>query len=268
VLWGTTSSPASDEDEAQQLCDYYLKRKVSGVFFAPLEPTERKSEIHQRISHALDESHIPIVLLDRDIVDCPERSRHDMVGIDNRRAGFVITEHLLNCGARRIGFWCPPHSLPTVNSRYLGYRAALLEHFGTRPDPFVAAADPSDISVVGHFVEQLKPDAIVCANDYTAAQFMTSLSRLGLRIPEDIRVTGIDDIRYASMLQTPLTTIQQPWLDLGATALSAMLDRISHLNTPIRDCLLGFQLIIRQSSGSAQPGAGTTEAIQRAADPV
>jgi hypothetical protein len=62
VLWGTTSSsPTSDEDEAQQLCDYYLKRKVSGVFFAPLEPTERKSEINQRISHALDESHIPIV---------------------------------------------------------------------------------------------------------------------------------------------------------------------------------------------------------------
>lgn len=248
LLWGNTSSGASEDEQAEQLCDYYLKRRVSGVFFAPMELTERKDETNQRITRALDEAHIPIVLLDRDICDYPKRSRYDLVGIDNRRAGFIVTEHLLNCGAKRIVFWGRPSSAPTVNARAFGYREALSVLCEVRHEPFVVIADPADISAVREMVAQREPDAVVCANDYTAAQFMTSLSRLGLRVPDDIRVTGMDDLRYASVLQPPLTTIHQPCLDLGAAALSAMLDRISHPNMPVRDFLVDFQLVIRQST--------------------
>src|SRR6185437_14258005 len=57
LLWGTTSSSgASEEEQAEQLCEYYLKRQVSGVFFAPMELTERKDEVNQRITRALDEA--------------------------------------------------------------------------------------------------------------------------------------------------------------------------------------------------------------------
>lgn len=263
LLWGTTSSPgASEEEQAEQLCEYYLKRRVSGVFFAPMELTERKDEINQRITRALDEAQIPIVLLDRDICDFPKRSRYDLVGIDNRRAGFVVTEHLLNCGAKRIVFWGRPNSAPTVHARSLGYREALEVRTEPRQQARVVIADPADLSVLQELVTEEQPDAVVCANDYTAAQLMSSLNRLGLRVPEDIRVTGMDDIRYASVLQTPLTTIHQPCLDLGAAALSAMLDRISHPNMPARDCLVDFQLVIRQSSGSNNNTAPEEEALE------
>lgn len=249
LLWGTTSSPgAAEEEQAEQLCEYYLKRRVSGVFFAPMELTDKKDEINQRITGALDDAQIPIVLLDRDICDYPKRSRYDLVGIDNRRAGFVVTEHLLDCGSKRIVFWGRPNSAPTVNARAQGYREALSAQFGTRQEDFVVIDDPSDLGAVRELVAQRDPDAVVCANDYTAAQLMTSLSRLGLRVPEDIRVTGMDDIRYASMLQTPLTTIHQPCLELGAAALSAMLDRISHPTMPVRDFLVDFHLVVRQST--------------------
>lgn len=252
LLWGTTSSPgATEEEQAEQLCEYYLNRRVSGVFFAPMELTERKDEINQRITRALDEAKIPIVLLDRDICEYPRRSRYDLVGIDNRRAGFVITEHLLNCGAKCIAFWGRPNSAPTVNARALGYREALLVQADPKQEDCVVIGDPTDLAAVRDLITRHQPDAVVCANDFTAAQFMTSLNRLGLRVPEDIRVTGMDDIRYASVLQTPLTTIHQPVLDLGATALSAMLDRISHPNMPVRDCLVDFQLVVRQSSDPA-----------------
>lgn len=266
LLWGTTSSPgATEEEQAEQLCEYYLKRRVSGVFFAPMELTERKDEINQRITRALDEAQIPIVLLDRDIVDYPKRSRYDLVGIDNRRAGFVVTEYLLNCGARRVAFWGRPNSAPTVHARSLGYREALDVHAGPKGEPHVAIADPGNLAAVQAVVRERETDAIVCANDYTAAQIMSSLNRLGLRVPEDIRVTGMDDIRYASVLQTPLTTIHQPCLDLGAAALSAMLDRISHPNMPARDCLVDFQLVVRQSSGSQADAVPSDQGVNHLA---
>jgi DNA-binding LacI/PurR family transcriptional regulator len=144
-----------------------------------------------------------------------------------------------------------------VHARSLGYREALDLHSEADQKPHVVIADPADLLALQELVTKREPDGVVCANDYTAAQLMSSLNRLGLRVPEDIRVTGMDDVRYASVLQTPLTTIHQPCLDLGAAALSAMLDRISHPNMPARDCLVDFQLVVRQSSGSQSDAVST-----------
>ena len=58
----------------------------------------------------------------------------------------------------------------------------------------------------------------------------------------------MDDVKYASLLQTPLTTIHQPCQDLGATALFAMLNRIANPAAPARDLLLDFQLVVRKST--------------------
>ncbi len=168
LLWGTTSSPgAPEEEQAEQLCEYYLKRGVSGVFFAPMELTERKDEVNQRITRVLDDAQIPIVLLDRDICDYPRRSRYDLVGIDNRRAGFVITEHLVACGAKRILFWGRPNSAPTVTARSLGYREALSMRPDLRAHESVIIADPTDLSAVRDMISEHQPDAVVCANDFT-----------------------------------------------------------------------------------------------------
>jgi GntR family transcriptional regulator of arabinose operon len=249
LLWGNTASNgATKELQAEQLCENYLKRPVSGVFFAPLELTGGKDEVNFRIVHALDEAHIPIVLLDRDIYEYPKRSSYDLVGIDNRRAGFTITEHLLGLGCKRIVFFARPNSAPTVNARAWGYRDAIATHLKNGAVDLVEFGDPTDLAKLQEILSRLRPEAFACANDYTAAQLMTSLTSLGVNIPSEIRIVGIDDVKYASLLQVPLTTIHQPCQDIGATALLAMLDRIAHPSTPARDFLLDFQLVIRQSS--------------------
>ncbi len=249
LLWGPTfPAGATKEAQAEQLCKYYIDRGVSGVFFAPMELSGGKDRVNLRIASALDDARIPIVLLDRDLCEYPKRSKYDLVGIDNRRAGFVITEHLLLSGAKRILFFARPDSAPTVGARSLGYREALRAYGGCEFDEPAVYRDPTDASAIRDLLSRCKPDAFVCANDYTAGQLLITLNALGVRVPSQVKVTGMDDIRYASMLQTPLTTIHQPCLDLGAAALSAMRDRVSHPKMPAREIIVDFKLVIRESS--------------------
>jgi GntR family transcriptional regulator of arabinose operon len=93
-------------------------------------------------------------------------------------------------------------------------------------------------------------DAFLCANDNTAAQLMRTLLGLGLRVPEDVRIAGIDDVRYAELLPVPLTTLHQPCMDIGAVAVSTMLDRIANPQLPARSILLNGHLVVRQSCGA------------------
>jgi len=261
LLWGSTlSQGASVQDQAEQLCAYYVQKRVSGIFFAPLELSGKRDEINQRIARTVDDAGIPMVLLDRDIYAYPQRSKYDLVGIDNRRAGFTIATHVLMCGARRILFLARPNSAPTVAERGMGCHEAI-RAFGDGAAGFSEFGDPSDISFVRSIISRHQPDAFVCANDYTAARLMTSLNALGVEVPNKVKVAGIDDVRYASLLQTPLTTIHQPCLELGATALAMMLIRISNPSMPVRDCLVDFKLVIRQSTVPVNPDFAASDTL-------
>ena len=102
----------------------YIARRVDGVFFAPLEGFPPDDTTNVRIVTALDEARIPVVLLDRSVYPYPKRGPYDLVGIDNRRVGFTITEHLLAAGARRVAF-LGPHGASTIGARRAGYREAI-----------------------------------------------------------------------------------------------------------------------------------------------
>ena len=252
LLWGSLQHSESREDDALRLCRQYIDRRVSGVFFAPLELTPAKDGVNQRIAEALDGARIPLVLLDRTIAPYPRRGHHDLVGIDNRRAGYVITEHLLNLGAKRIGFVALPNAAPTVDAREAGYREALFTRNAPIEAELVHRIDPDSGDQVSALMQAAKPDAIVCANDRTAARLMHTLLRLRYRIPEDVRLVGIDDVQVASVLPVPLTTLRQPTRQIGDAALAAMLERIARPQLPPRDILLHCELIVRDSCGARQ----------------
>jgi len=253
LLWGNTASQEDDKEKiAEQLCSHYISRKVSGVFFAPVEFSPGRHEANQRIALALAKAHIPVVLLDRCIERYPRRSRYDLVGIDNRRAGYLATEHLVNAGAKRIAFFARPNSAPTVDARIAGYRDALQTLSKQSGRDLVSFGDGSDQKFVKAVVKRDRPDAFICGNDHTAGILMHTLLSIGQRMPEDIRIVGIDDVKYARLLPVPLTTLHQPCKDIGRTALAIMMDRISNPDSPARDVLLGCQLIVRQSCGASR----------------
>jgi DNA-binding LacI/PurR family transcriptional regulator len=193
---------------------------------------------------------IPIVLLDRCFEAYPERSNFDLVGIDNHRAGYMLTRHLLQAGAQRIIFVMRPNSASTVDARAAGYRDALYA-FQNGASGNVVSGDFEDVTLVKQVLDRFKPDGVVCASDATAARLMQALISLGVRIPADIKMVGVDDVRYANFLPTPLTTIRQDCNAIGAAAMAAMLDRIQSPNQAVRDVLVTFDLVVRASTGGA-----------------
>jgi DNA-binding LacI/PurR family transcriptional regulator/DNA-binding transcriptional regulator YhcF (GntR family) len=244
-------NPDQRDDRAWQLCRQYIDRRVDGVFFAPLSGSAVAGDVNHRIVRALDDAGIPVVLLDRPVTPYPDPGYHDLVGIDNRRAGYVMTEHLLQRGARRIVFVRQSNSAPTVDARESGYRQAMNARQIPLDQTHAIRLDPGNAAEVRRMLRTYEPDGIVCANDRTAGRLMHTLRPLGVRIPADVRMVGIDDVEYASLLPVPLTTYRQPTFQIGEVALSMMLTRVEQRDLPARDTRLRCELIVRESCGPA-----------------
>jgi len=251
LLWGNTSATVREAaQEAEQLVQSFIVQKVSGVFFAPIEQTSEKDAVNRRLARTLERAQIPVVLLDRCYMPYPERSAHDLVGVDNRRVGYIAASHLLGLGVKRLVFLGEEHAANTVDARIVGVYEAL-RHFGvgTETSP-IWRGSPEDEGFVRRMLERARPEGIVCANDLTAARLMQTLLRLGVGIPEEMRIVGTDDVKYASLLPVPLTTVHQDCAGIGTVAMATMLERLEHPELPIRDVLVPVRLVVRQSCGA------------------
>lgn len=247
LLWPHAGATCSrKEEQALQLSEQCITRAVSGVFFAPLEMSVESVTINRRVMNLLKDAGIPVVLLDRRPEEMTDRGRCDLVGIDNHRAGSLATEHLVNLGARHIGFIAFENQASTVKTRIAGYKDVLTAH-GARLDRVFHVPTSLD---AGLPAEVERCDAFVCANDRVAGYVMHSLLDRGMRIPRDVRIVGIDDVNYAALLPSPLTTVHQPCRDIGEAALRMMLERLAHPRMPARDVLLDCWLVIRDSCGA------------------
>lgn len=250
LLWGNSSTSVEDSVKAaEQMAESFIEKQVDGVFFAPLELTSDKDTANRRIARMLDRAEIPFVLLDRCYMPYPERSAHDLVGIDNRRAGYIAAAHLLEHGATRLAFVGEERAANTVDARITGFYEALRLH-GVRPDwEPVWRGSATDEAFVRRMVAAARPEGIVCANDLTAAWLMQVLIGMGVRIPHEVRIVGVDDVRYASLLPVPLTTVHQDCAGIGAVAMATMLRRLEQPKMPVRDVLVPVRLVVRGSCG-------------------
>ena len=251
LLWGNSLvSEQNSAKAADQMVQSFVQKRVAGVFFAPLELTPDKDSANRRIARALDRAQIPFVLLDRCYMPYPERSLHDLVGIDNRRAGYIATSHLLGLGTRRLIFLGEQISANTIDARITGFYEAFRIHGIAPPANPVWRGSSHDRDFVGKMLDASNPEGVICGNDLTAARLMQSLLGLGIRIPEDLRIVGIDDVRYASLLPVPLTTVRQDCAGIGAVAMSTMRERLEYPELPVRDVLVPVRLVVRRSCGA------------------
>ena len=257
LLWGDSAYPSYDkevdEKRAVELCEQFIERRVAGVFFAPFEFTPGKEAINRRILERFSNAGVPVVLLDRDIVPFPQRTNLDLVAIDNIAAGCLLADHLFKLGCRRIAFLTWANAAPTVDARITGVRDTLLRHDVELARDWIQIGDAEDPKFVRSLVAGRRWDAVICANDLTAAQLMRTLEKNDVRVPHEVRVAGFDDVKYATLLSVPLTTIHQPSRDIAVTACRAMLDRLADPALPARSILLPPRLVVRESCGAYLP---------------
>ena len=262
LVWGGSDLPKLDPEigirHSEELCQQFIARRVSGVFFAPHELVKDMEQSNRAMAVMLREAGIPVVLLDRDLSQFPARSDFDLVGIDNFAGGYMLAEHLLKLGNTRLHFVARPMSAPTVEARIAGVREALGRQ-GIEPERgWIRIGDLDDKKFVRGLTGPLRPDAYVCANDHTAALLMRELQKANIRVPQDVRVVGFDDVKYATLVSPPLTTIQQPCGEIALTAFRAMMDRQSDPRLPPRHLSLAPRLVIRDSCGAYLRRDGTT----------
>jgi len=250
VLWGDDAPPTDGVAELVRLCRYYAERRVDGVFFAPLESVPDRERENLMIVELLRAAGIAIVLLDRDVPDFPARSDLDLVGIDNFLAGLHLGAHLASVGRRRPLFLARPHHPSTTDLRAAGAAAALTRAGLDTVGPWPASVDPSDDAAVRRLLDDHRPDAVVCANDLTAALLMRTLSRLGLDVPGDVAVVGFDDVGYSTLLPVQLTTMRQPCRAIARAAVRAMYARLDEPDLEPSATLLPAELVVRQSCGA------------------
>lgn len=262
LFGGTSGAEPRDEpsaEHARAVCRRFVEQRVQGVFFAPFEALADRAEVNRELTEALGQAGIPVVLLDRDLVPFPQRSDFDLVSTDNFVGGYLQAEHLLRLGARRIAFLARPGSAPSVDLRLAGVREALVRQLHDWRGDWVLLGDPEDPAFVRDRILRGHWEAVICANDLTAAQLLRSLERARVRVPADLRVVGFDDARFAPLLGTALTTVHQPCRELAVTAFRALLDRLADPTLPSRSLLLTPRLVVRESCGTYAIPAVTAE---------
>jgi DNA-binding LacI/PurR family transcriptional regulator len=188
---------------------------------------------------------IPLVVWGTRMKDQPYIS----VGTDNRAGGVLATEHLIERGRRRIAF-IGDTRLPEIQERHAGYLAAL-RHAGLKADKNRAAsshfeADEAYTATSKLLARAPDTDAIVAASDVIAISAIAAANALKLRVPEDISVTGFDDIPMARHTNPPLTTVRQDVQRGAALLTQSLLARIECQE--VSSTVMAPSLVIRGSS--------------------
>lgn len=197
---------------------------------------------------------LPCITVDTYANACLFPMKCDFISMENIASITAVTEHILAAGARRLGFVGDPQHCGSFHQRWRGFSSAL-ERAGLTLDKSICILE-KDGPLYGSedwFFEQIermpvKPDALICANDYLALHVIKALKRMGLSIPGDVMVAGFDGIPQSAVVEPSLTTVQIPNIDIGRMAADILLDRLQNPDCPFHTAYVQTTPIWRNST--------------------
>ncbi len=205
------------ETEGSALLERILDMRMTAGLLA-VTPGQFSERLAQLYAHGF-----PVVVID----DQHLPPSAPWVGVDNRTGAYMAVRYLLDLGHRRIAHIKGPAAYQCSLDRYQGYQQALTEA-GIAPNP--AYAVQGDFLVAGGhaaanalFALSERPSAIFAANDHMAWGVLEAAEEWGLRVPQDVAVVGFDDMTPSAHKRPPLTTVSQPFYEIGLRAAELLL---------------------------------------------
>jgi LacI family transcriptional regulator len=228
---------------------------VTGVFFMPSRLNDELARQDEAFLEACRGRGIAVVLVERNLRGASRPIEHDLVATDDLDGGLASTAHLIEQGRRRIAFVT---GSPTSSheGRVAGYLAALFRASkGAGPElgPIVLEQDPSLPTKAAYeeLTDRLvdeEVDGVVCYQDYTAVGLMIELLTRRLRVPQDVAITGFDNLPIGNSFALGVTTYDYPALPIARQALRVMAARRQEPDAPPIKVLVPGRLIVRESS--------------------
>lgn len=204
---------------------------------------------------------LPMVLVDHEDMLIPS----DTVFTNNYESMYRLTKHLIGKGHAQLCFVGDIHYSRSFKDRFLGFRSAIEEHM-EEASRFSISGDYY-LSVEGfeheQFQEPIKewaikkikaktlPTALLCANDMIGIGAVKALQELGIKVPDEVSVTGYDNIDDSFRMSPALTTVHVPKEALGKRAVDRLIARIESKQEPMEKLLVAGELLYRESTGQA-----------------
>jgi DNA-binding LacI/PurR family transcriptional regulator len=228
-----------------------IEQGVGGVFYYPVELTRETSHYNQLVVDRLLSAGMALVAVDRDIVSFPDRSKLPLITFDNRRGGYLVTDHLIKRGRKRIAFIGSPFVSSAASDRLRGYCDALEDNALPVDKSLIRRSTVDEIDAP--FCKSLMAagaDAIVGKMDQYAAVVGRHLVNMGVSIGRDVMLAGFDDEPYAELLPVPLTTIRFPADPFAQVCFERLDAQMASPSAPLPVMsLIDVELVIRESTG-------------------
>ncbi|MCL4249367.1 MAG: GntR family transcriptional regulator [Anaerolineae bacterium] len=232
----------NDLQQQERVIRKLIDEKVAGIALYPIN-----SE-HFALIEDLNNARFPIVLIDRYLRNLST----DYVMTDHFGGAIRGTHYLLNLGHERVGFatWLSP--AVSMEHRYLGYCQALAERGLLLEDRLICRVDGGypliDDTPLHEFISGPdRPTAVFAANDQIAIALYRAAASLGMSIPGNLSVLGFDDLDVSAHLDPPLTTMGQPFHEIGRNAAELLLRRIHGKRTGFEQIALPASMLVRRS---------------------
>lgn len=220
---------------------------VEGIIISFSAGSDMSNKARQILKQMLEDDKIPVVLIDR---NDPAYNCHS-VCINHFQGAYLATKHLIELGHKRIGCISGGAHLSVSQERLRGYITAFEEYGLKYDDSWIVHGEfslNSGYALTKNLLDQ-NVTAIFAQNDMIAFGVYNYLREIGKKIPHDISLVGFDDVPFASMLDTPLTTISQVTQDLGKRAIEILLTRRNISDNSDRvHIILQPELVVRKST--------------------
>lgn len=200
-------------------------------------------QISEKYIHGMSELGKPLVLFDF----YNKCSEYDTVSTDNFYSAYLITNYLISQGHREIGYVGDIMATSSILDRYLGYSRSMIESgLPLREEWRITDRDEQ-----GYFVDLTLPEnlptAFVCNCDETAYNMIETLKAAGIRVPEDVSVTGYDDYIYSQISTPQITTVKVNSGKLIETCVDVMMKKIKNPGYTAGRCVVPGEMVIRDS---------------------